>query len=261
MTRPIVELRNVVKTYTMGEAQVHALAGVNISIMPGDFVAISGPSGSGKSTCMNLVGCLDLPTSGHIFLSGNDISAMGESELAGIRGHTIGFIFQQFNLIGTLTAMENVMLPLMFQGKTDAEQLTRARELLNLVDLGDRMHHRPSELSGGQQQRVAIARALANDPDMILADEPTGNLDSATGKHIMELLTKLHQKDKKTIVLVTHDPSLLSYAERVIRLADGKVVKDTGAIGSRSNDKGGKHDETTHKEGKHDDKQRHETKR
>src|SRR3990167_9721678 len=173
MKSSVIELKNVWKTYTMGEAVVHALQGLSLAIRPGEFVAIMGPSGSGKSTCVNMVGCLDLPTSGTVLLDGQDISHLHESELAQIRGKKIGFIFQTFNLIGTLTALENVALPMIFQGVPLEQRQQRAKELLQLVELQDRMHHKPSELSGGQRQRVAIARALANDPEVILADEPT----------------------------------------------------------------------------------------
>lgn len=221
----IVELMDVTKTYQMGDQTVYALSGFSLKIKKGTFLAICGPSGSGKSTCMNLVGCLDVPTNGRIMLQGHDIAKLDESELAQARGRTIGFIFQQFNLIGTLTAKENVMLPMMFQGIESEEQEKRAEELLGLVGLGDRKNHKPSELSGGQQQRVAIARALANNPDMILADEPTGNLDSATGQKLMALLGQLHKEQKKTIVLVTHDDSLLKHAQEVCYLKDGKIVK------------------------------------
>ena len=218
----VISLENVWKVYQVGDVKVEALRGVTICIKEGEFVAITGASGSGKSTMMNMVGALDMPTKGVISLDGKDISKMHESDLAEIRGNKIGFVFQQFNLISTLTALENVMLPMEFQGEADASE--RAKDVLELVGLKDRMNHKPKELSGGQQQRVAIARALANDPEVILADEPTGNLDSKTGKEIMNLFGKLHGEGK-TIILITHDLKLVHYGERVIKLADGKVVE------------------------------------
>ena len=220
---PVIEVRNVEKIYTMGDVEVPALDGVDIIINRGEFVAIMGPSGSGKSTAMNMVGCLDVPTRGKVFLDGHDISKLGESELAQIRGKKIGFIFQTFNLINSINAIENVELPMIFQGVPKDERRESAKALLALVDLEDRMHHKPTEMSGGQQQRVAVARALANDPEVILADEPTGNLDSKTGKEIIELIGKLH-KEGKTIIMVTHDESIAKHAQRIIRLKDGKVV-------------------------------------
>lgn len=220
----IIHLENVWKTYKMGEVDVHALRGINLNIKKGEFVAIEGPSGSGKSTAMNMVGCLDIPTKGKIFLDGKDISELSESELAQIRGRKIGFIFQQFNLIHTLTALENVTLPMTFQGIDKEERRERGEILLKMVELGDRMHHRPSELSGGQQQRVAIARSLANNPEVILADEPTGNLDSKTGKTIMEFLRKLN-KEGTTVIMVTHDGQVAKAARRREFLKDGNVIK------------------------------------
>ncbi len=221
----IIKLENVWKTYLMGEDNyVHALRGVNLEVRKGEFLAIMGPSGSGKSTMVNSVGCLDVPTKGKIYLESHDISKLHESDLAQIRGRMIGFIFQQFNLINTLTALENVMLPMIFQGMIPEERDERARELLEHVGLGDRMHHRPSELSGGQQQRVAIARAIANDPEVILADEPTGNLDSKTGNVVIDYLRKLH-KEGKTIIMVTHDSNVAKAAERREYLKDGIIVK------------------------------------
>lgn len=220
---PVIEVRNVEKIYTMGDVEVPALAGVDIIINRGEFVAIMGPSGSGKSTAMNMVGCLDVPTRGKVFLDGNDISKLGESELAQIRGKKIGFIFQTFNLINSISAIENVELPMIFQGVPKDERRKSAKTLLALVDLEDRMHHKPTEMSGGQQQRVAIARALANDPEVILADEPTGNLDSKTGKEIIELIGKLH-KEGKTIIMVTHDEDIAKHAQRIVHLKDGKIV-------------------------------------
>jgi putative ABC transport system ATP-binding protein len=223
--RPIIQLKDVWKTYTLGEAKVHALRGLSLEVHPGDFLAIQGPSGSGKSTAMNLVGSLDVPTKGRIFLDGQDISALSESDLAQVRGRKIGFVFQKFNLIETLTALENVMLPMTFQGIPEERRKARARELLRQFGLGDRMDHKPGQLSGGQQQRVAIARALATDPPVILADEPTGNLDSATGRAVMDHLRELNDKQGKTIVLVTHEDSLARMADHIVRLKDGQVVK------------------------------------
>ena len=221
---PIIRLNDVWKIYRMGDVEVPALRGMSLEIMPCEFVAITGPSGSGKSTAMNMVGCLDVPTRGSIYLEGEDIADMQESDLAQIRGQKIGFIFQKFNLIQNLTAIENVMLPMIFQDIQAYDRRKRADELLNIVDLGDRMYHRPGELSGGQQQRVAIARALANDPKVILADEPTGNLDSKTGEDVLSLLETLHKKENKTIIMVTHDLKLASRAQREIRIKDGKVI-------------------------------------
>lgn len=220
----IIRLENVWKTYQMGEVEVNALKGVSLEIGQGDFVAITGISGSGKSTMMNLVGCLDLPSKGSIFLDGKDISKLSESSLAQIRGKKIGFIFQQFNLIPTLNALENVMLPLEFQDIADDLSRKKAMDLLNLVDLGDRAGHLPSQLSGGQQQRVAIARSLANNPDVILADEPTGNLDSKTGSDVLKLLERLWKEEGKTVVMVTHDLKLASHAKRQVQLKDGQIV-------------------------------------
>ncbi len=220
----IIQLKEVWKTYVMGEVQIHALRGLNIDIKKGEFVSILGPSGSGKSTAMALVGCLDTPTKGAVFLGGKDISKMTESDLAQVRGKKIGFVFQQFHLMSTLSALKNVMLPTIFQGIPQEERLEKAKSLLEMVDLGDRMHHKPSEMSGGQMQRVAIARALVNDPEVILADEPTGNLDSQTGKQIVEILKGLHKKGK-TVVMVTHDRDLGKLAQRTISLKDGRCCK------------------------------------
>ncbi len=233
----LIELKQVKKHYQMGESVVKALDGVNLAIERGDFVAIMGPSGSGKSTGMNLVGSLDLPTSGEIYLSGNNIAHFYESELAQLRGKRIGFIFQSFNLIPNLTALENVMLPMMFQNVESDKREIRAQELLKLVVLQDRAGHYPAQLSGGQQQRVAIARALANNPEVILADEPTGNLDTKTGAQIMELLEKLHNGGK-TIVLITHDEKLAEkYAIKIYWLKDGRVEKIMNRIGARWKEK------------------------
>lgn len=224
MKNVIIRLEDVWKVYKMGEVEVNALQGLSLDVREGEFVAIQGPSGSGKSTAMNMVGCLDIPTKGNIFLENKNISKMSESRLAQIRGKKIGFIFQVFNLINTLTALENVMLPMVFQGVGYEKRLSRAKSLLEMVDLGDRVNHKPNELSGGQQQRVAIARSLANNPDIILADEPTGNLDSKTGKNVMHFLQKLHKTEGKTIVMVTHDKGLAKKAQRIIKIKDGKNV-------------------------------------
>ena len=223
----IIRLKDVFKHYQMGENIVKAVDGINIEVREGEFVAIMGPSGSGKSTAMNLVGSLDVPTNGSIYLDEDDISTLSESDLAQIRGSKIGFIFQSFNLIPNLTAKENVMIPMMFLGEEIEIRKEKAEKLLKLVELDDRMDHYPNELSGGQRQRVAIARALANDPEVILADEPTGNLDTKTGDIVMKFLDKLN-KEGKTIIMVTHDPHLAQkHAEIVYWLKDGKVEKVT----------------------------------
>lgn len=223
--KPIIELRNVNKIYKMGDMEVPALRGLTMEVYPHEFVAIMGPSGSGKSTAMNMVGCLDVPTEGKIYLEGKDISKLDESDLAQIRGRKIGFIFQSFNLMPGLTATENITLPMTFQGIPRYERVERAEKLLDLVGLYERGEHKPSELSGGEQQRVAIARSMANNPDVILADEPTGNLDSKTGNEVMEMLSKLN-KDGKTIVMVTHDANLSEYADRIVHIMDGKIVEN-----------------------------------
>ncbi|MFH0978538.1 MAG: ABC transporter ATP-binding protein [Candidatus Woesearchaeota archaeon] len=221
----ILKLQNVWKIYKMGYVEVNALKGVSMEIEQGDFVAIVGASGSGKSTLMNLVGCLDLPSKGEVYLENKDIAKLSESALSQIRGRKIGFIFQQFNLVPTLSALENVMLPMEFQDTPVDESKKKAEKLLALVGLADRMHHLPNQLSGGQQQRVAIARALSNDPDVVLADEPTGNLDSKSGMDILSLLQGLWKKEHKTIIIVTHDLDLAARARRKIQLKDGQIVK------------------------------------
>jgi len=225
MESNIIELKNLSKHYEMGENIVKALDGIDVKIKKGDFIAIVGPSGSGKSTMMNMIGALDLATKGEIFLDDEDIENLEESELAQIRGRKIGFVFQTFNLIPTLTALENVMLPMTFQGLGGEEKLERAEEILKKVGLEHRKNHFSNELSGGEMQRVAIARALANNPEVILADEPTGNLDSKTGKEIMKIFTDLNKKGK-TIILVTHDLDLTKYATKVLKLRDGKIEKE-----------------------------------
>jgi putative ABC transport system ATP-binding protein len=221
----IIETVDITKIYGMGDICVAALAGVSIQINQGEFLAIMGPSGSGKSTLMHILGCLSQPTDGQYILDGEDVSEMGKRQLASIRNRKLGFIFQAYNLLPRTSALRNVTLPLLYKrdnGKTQAEMDEKAEAMLELVGLGDRMHHQPQELSGGQQQRVAIARALVNDPVMIIADEPTGNLDSKSGEEIMILLHKLHQ-DGATIVMVTHDPEIATHTERTIHLLDGKV--------------------------------------
>ncbi|HOZ35748.1 MAG TPA: ABC transporter ATP-binding protein [archaeon] len=224
----VVELKGVYKIYCMGsEACVNALNGVDLKIKPGEFLAIMGPSGSGKSTMMHIIGALDLVSKGQVFLDGTDVSNLSEDNLAKIRGQKIGFVFQDFNLIPTLTALENVMLPMLFQenNKPLEIQEKHCKALLTLVGLGERITHRPTELSGGQQQRVAIARALANDPEIILADEPTGALDSKASEEIMDLLKDLNKKGK-TIILITHDRTVAHLARRQIHLKDGKIIED-----------------------------------
>jgi putative ABC transport system ATP-binding protein len=213
------------KTYEMGAEHLHALRGVTIEIHRGEYVAIMGPSGSGKSTLMNLIGCLDSPSKGRYWLAGRLVSELNDDELAYIRNKEIGFVFQTFNLLPRATALHNVELPLIYNGTPGEERLERAKQALKQVDLADRMMHKPNELSGGQRQRVAIARALVNTPSILLADEPTGNLDSQTGEEIMGLFARLHQQGN-TIILVTHEPDIALHAHRVIRLRDGKIEKD-----------------------------------
>jgi putative ABC transport system ATP-binding protein len=223
--KPLVVLKDVWKTYQMGEVKMHALKNVSVEIKQGDFVAIVGPSGSGKSTMMNLVGCLDTPTQGRIFLKSKDISHMSESDLAGLRGRTIGFIFQQYNLIPNMSAFENVLLPLELQEFDQGKAEKRVREILKLVGLSDKMKNLPSQLSGGEQQRVSIARSLVANPEIILADEPTGALDSVTGREVLETLFRLWKNEGKTIILVTHDHNLAQYACTFVELKDGEVVR------------------------------------
>src|SRR5487761_575666 len=213
------------KTYEMGGEKLHALRGADLTIRRGEYVAIMGPSGSGKSTLMNLIGCLDTPTRGEYWLNGRLVSLLSDDELAYIRNKEIGFVFQTFNLLGRSTALHNVELPLIYNGTPAEERLLKAKRALAAVDLSERMNHKPNELSGGQRQRVAIARALVNSPSILLADEPTGNLDSQTGEEIMALFARLHEGGN-TIILVTHEPDIARHAHRVIRLRDGKVEKD-----------------------------------
>lgn len=221
----VIEARELTKTYTMGEIEVRALRGVSFNVKRGEVIAIMGPSGSGKSTMMNTIGCLDRPTSGEYILDGESVAQMNDDQLAGVRNRKIGFVFQSFNLLSRLTALGNVELPLRYAGLTHGRR-ERAQKALEAVGLADRVHHRPYELSGGQQQRVAVARALVNNPAIIMADEPTGNLDSKVGKEIMNLLLSLNKELGTTLIIVTHDPKIAEQTRRVIRLRDGLL--DTG---------------------------------
>ncbi len=222
---PILCLENVWKIYQMGEVEVPALRGISLKIKKGDFIAIVGASGSGKSTMMNLVGCLDTPSKGNVFLKSRNIADLCESDLATLRGKTIGFIFQQYNLLPNMTAYENVVLPLELQEVDDDVAEKQAKKVLKLVGLEDKIHHRPSQLSGGQQQRVAIARCLVGNPEIILADEPTGALDSVTGKGVLNMLEKIWKEEGKTVIMVTHDLHLAEYAHNIIELKDGKILR------------------------------------
>jgi putative ABC transport system ATP-binding protein len=221
----LIGIYNIYKIYKMGDTEVRALDGVSLEIEKGEFVAIVGPSGSGKSTLMNILGCLDIPTSGEYFFEGKDVSKLDDDQLARIRNRHIGFVFQNFNLLPKLTALENVELPMIYAGFSTAARRQRALESLNAVGLGHRVNHKPTELSGGQQQRVAIARALATDPPVILADEPTGNLDTRSGREIMNILRELN-KNGKTVILITHDINIARQAGRNVYIQDGKIIKD-----------------------------------
>jgi putative ABC transport system ATP-binding protein len=221
----LIETRDLWKTYVMGDEEIHALKGVSISIERGEYVAIMGPSGSGKSTLMNLIGCLDTPSKGTYLLNEKEVSLMNDNELARIRNEEIGFVFQTFNLLPRATALHNVELPLVYAGISKKDRLEQAKQAIEKVELTHRMTHKPNELSGGQRQRVAIARALVNNPSILLADEPTGNLDSKTGVEIMALFARLHQGGN-TIIVVTHEPDIAAYAHRVIAIRDGQVERD-----------------------------------
>ena len=222
----VIEIRDIIRDFQLGQETVHVLKGINLDIELGDYVAIMGPSGSGKSTLMNLLGCLDTPTAGSYVLNGNDVSQMSDDELAEIRNTEIGFVFQTFNLLPRTTALDNVALPMVYAGKSKSERNKRAEEVLTDVGLADRMDHKPNQLSGGQRQRVAVGRALVNKPSIILADEPTGNLDSKTGYEIMALFDEIHQAGN-TVIMVTHEEDIAAHAKRVIRLRDGLVESDT----------------------------------
>ncbi|ADH60081.1 ABC transporter related protein [Thermoanaerobacter mathranii subsp. mathranii str. A3] len=225
MSNVLIKVRNLTKIYKMGENEVKVLDGISFDIEKGEFVSIVGQSGSGKTTLMNILGCLDVKTSGEYFLNGIDTSKLSDNELADLRCREIGFVFQNFNLLQKMTALENVELPMIYKGVPAKERRERAEMLLEMVGLKERMHHRPNQLSGGQQQRVAIARALANDPPLILADEPTGNLDSKNGSEIMKIIKELNENGN-TVVLITHDPNIAAQAKRIIRIKDGHILEN-----------------------------------
>ncbi len=222
----VIDAQDLTKIYQMGDVQVHALRGASLQVRRGELVAIMGPSGSGKSTMMNILGCLDQPTSGEYYLEGVEVDQLDDNQLAQIRGKKIGFVFQTFNLLPRTTALSNVELPLVYSGVSGHERRERVLAALEAVGLGDRLHHRPNELSGGQQQRVAIARALVNDPSIILADEPTGNLDSKSGAEIMAIFQQLNEEQGITIIFVTHEPEIAQHTRRIVRIADGRIVDD-----------------------------------
>lgn len=230
---PLIEFHNLYKLYQMGDTIVRAIDGINMKIMQGEFVAIVGQSGSGKSTCMNIIGCLDVPTSGEFLLGGQNVGAMHDNELAEIRNKMVGFIFQQYNLLPKLNVLENVEVSMMYAGVPRKQRLDRAKAVLERVGLEGKFNNRPNQLSGGQQQRVSIARALAGNPSVILADEPTGALDSRTGREVLNLLKELH-REGNTIVLITHDNTISAEAERIIRLADGRITEDVNSDTFRS---------------------------
>ncbi len=221
----VIELKDIMKTYQMGDSVVHALYNVNLKIEPGEFTSIMGPSGSGKSTMMNILGCLDRPTSGEYFLDGKEIAGYDDDELAHTRNAKIGFVFQNFNLLAKLTAQENVALPLVYAGVDEEERMERAKKALEAVGLGDRLEHKPMEMSGGQRQRVAIARALINNPAIIMADEPTGNLDTKSSYEIMDIFKKMNESGK-TVVMVTHEPDIAEQTKRILVMRDGQLVSD-----------------------------------
>ena len=223
-SEPIIKLENVWKVYQLGKVELNALRGISLDINRGDFVTIMGPSGSGKSTLLNMIGSLDFPTKGKVFLKGKDISSMSENQLSQLRGRTIGFVFQEFNLLPNLDVLENVTLPMVFQGVSLGQRKARAEELASSLGLEERILHQPAELSGGERQRVAIARAFANNPEVVIADEPTGNLDSITGKKVMEILADFHNKEGKTVVVVTHDPNIAGYSEKIVNIKDGQIT-------------------------------------
>lgn len=221
----IIKVENVKKIYRMGDNEVRALDGVSLVVEEGEFLIVMGPSGSGKTTLLHLMGCLDKPTEGEIYIASTPVSKLNDSQLAKIRNKMVGFVFQQFNLLPRLTALENVELPMIYAGVPKSARRKKAKELLELVGLGDRLHHRPTQLSGGQMQRVAIARALANDPMVLLADEPTGNLDSKSGEEILKIFSELNERGQ-TIIIVTHDPEVAKHADRIVRMRDGKIVSE-----------------------------------
>lgn len=224
MAQPIVKLEEVWKIYQLGKVELAALRGISLEIAPGAFVSIMGPSGSGKSTILNMIGCLDSPSRGKVILKDKDVSLLSENQLSQFRGKTIGFVFQEFNLLPNLKALENVMLPMIFQKIPGKERREKAKELLISVGLKERVFHQPGELSIGERQRVALARAFANNPELVIADEPTGNLDSVTGKKIMEILKDFHQKEGKTIIVVTHDSNIANYSQKIINIKDGQLI-------------------------------------
>ncbi len=230
-SQPVIEIRNITKVYRMGDVEVHALSGASLRVQSGEMVSIMGPSGSGKSTLMNIIGCLDQATSGQYLLDGIDVSSLSDDQLAAVRSRKIGFVFQSFNLLPRTTALQNVELPLVYAGGKNRRQ--RAEAALQRVGLGDRLGHRPNELSGGQQQRVAIARALINDPAIILADEPTGNLDSKSGAEIMAIFQDLNERQGITVVFVTHEPEIAEHTRRIVRLMDGQIVEDAPVLHQR----------------------------